>query len=99
MKSYKNNTINLKYQVQHEMMNLNYLMGYTQIADTQDYFKTCIKKTRSTDNPLIQTYADNKFNNIVTAVTKTEYILELSTPETKKLFEINEKSINKNSIM
>ena len=46
MKSYKNNTINLKYQVQHEMMNLNYLMDYTQIADTQDYFKHALKNKK-----------------------------------------------------
>ena len=37
-------------------------------------------------NPPIQIYADNNFNNVITVITEVGYILELLTPEIKKLF-------------
>lgn len=42
-------------------------------------------------NPPIQIYADNNFNNVITFITEVGYILELLTPESKKLFWSNKK--------
>ena len=36
-------TMNLKYQLQHGMVNLNYLMGHTE-SDIQGYFEYILKK-------------------------------------------------------
>lgn len=43
-------TKNLKYHLQHEMMNMNYLMSHTQIASTQDSFQDVIKKQEALIN-------------------------------------------------
>ena len=59
----------------------------------QDYFEYILKK-RSVDNPSIRIYV-NKIENSITFKIKSEYYLELLTPETMKLLGSAENKINK----
>ena len=79
-------TINLKYQLQHGMKNLNNLIDHV----LHQMFKIILniyiyKKVRGkTVNPSIIKYI-NKVENRITFKIKTGYYLELLTPETMKL--------------
>ena len=47
--------INLKYLLQHGVMNLNYQMDHIIISDIQDYFEYILKKhSESVDDPPIE---------------------------------------------
>ena len=59
--------------------------GSYSISDIQDYFEFIIKKGKAlTENPPIQFY-QNKIKNRITFKVKTDYKLELLSPETMKL--------------
>ena len=59
--------------------------GSYSISDIQDYFEFIIKKYEAlTENPLIQIY-QNKIKSRITFKVKTDYKLELLSPETMKL--------------
>ena len=59
--------------------------GSYSISDIQDYFEFIIKKYEAlTENPPIQIY-QNKIKNRITFKVKTDYKLELLSPETMKL--------------
>ena len=85
-------TINLKYQKQHVMKNLKYLMVsyyYLEVSNfvsnIQDYFKHIIKKHETlTGKSLIQIYVD-KVQNRITLKIKTGYCLEYLTPGIMKV--------------
>ena len=69
-----------------------------QIGHVQDYSEYIIKKHRENiDNPSIRRYV-NKIENRITFKIKTEYYLELLSPETMKLLGSteNKKTKNKN---
>ena len=88
-------TINLKYQLQHEMKNLNYLMDhilYQIFKIILSIFKK--KRGEETDNSSIEIYG-NKIKNRITFKIKTRYYLELLTPETIKLLGNNRNKIAK----
>ena len=75
--------INLKYQLQHGMNSLNYLMVY--IHSLYQTFKIILsiyykKQGEKTDKPSIRIYVDKIENKI-----KTGYYLELLMPEMGKL--------------
>ena len=87
-------TTNLKYLLQHGVMNLN-LNGSYLISDIQHYFEYILKKhSESVDNPSIRIYV-NKIENRITFKIKNEYYLELLTPETMKLLGSTESKITK----
>ena len=65
------------------------------IEDIQDYFEFIIKKHETlTENPPVQIY-QNKIKNRIAFKIKTEYKLELLTPETMKLLGGGKKDIDK----
>ena len=69
--------------------------GSYDIADIQDYFEFIIKKHETlTENPPVQIY-QNKIKNRIAFKIKTEYKLELLTPETMKLLGGGKKDIDK----
>ena len=87
--------MNLKHQLQHGMMNLNYLMDHI----LYQIFKIilCIlkkKRNENIDKPSIRIYA-NKIENRITFKIKTGYYLELLTPETMKLLGSTENEITR----
>ena len=80
--------MNLKYQLQHETINLNYLMDHV----LYQIFKTILsifkkKHGEKLDNPSIKIYV-NKIKNRIIFKSKTGYYLEPLTPETMKLLGI-----------
>ena len=65
------------------------------ISDIQDYFEHILKKhNENVDNPSIKIYL-NKIENIITFKIKTEYYIELLTPEKMKLLGSSESKITK----
>ena len=76
------------------MILLIYLMVLKSIADIQDYFEFIIKKHETlTENPPIQIYPKKSRNRIVFKI-KTDYKLELLTPETMKLLGSTKKDVD-----
>ena len=69
--------------------------GSYSVSDIQDYFEYILKKhSESVDNPSIRMYI-NRIENRITLKIKSEYYLELLTPETMKLLGSNESKITK----
>ena len=66
------------------MKNLNYFDGLDSIADIQDFEYILRKHGEKTDNPLVKINL-NKIESRTTFRIKTEYYLELLTPETMKV--------------
>ena len=80
-------TINLTSQLQHGMINLNYVIGSILIWV---YSK---KHNENIDNPSMKIYV-NKIENRIIFRIKTRYHLELLTTETMKLLGSTEKKNN-----
>ena len=81
--SYKNNKFEISAPTWNEEFELPH--GSYSVSDIQDYFEYIIKNYETvTDNPSIMKY-ENKIENRVKLKTKTEYYLELLTPEAMKL--------------
>ena len=81
--SYKNNKFEISATTWNEEFELPH--GSYSVSDIQDYFEYIIKNYETvTDNPSIMKY-ENKIENRVKLKTKTEYYLELLTPEAMKL--------------
>ena len=90
-KSYKNNKF--KISLQYGMKNLNYRMD--KILIIQDYFEYILKNHDTvTDNSSIRICV-NKTENRITFKRKTEYYLELLTPETMKILGNTKSKITK----
>ena len=69
--------------------------GSFYIADIQDYFEFIIRKQKTlTENAPVQIYP-NKIKNRIVFKMKTEYKLELLTPETMKMLGSTNKDIDK----
>ena len=73
--------INLKYQFQHRMKSLNYLVDHVLY--------------KITDSPSITIYI-SKIANRITFKIKTRYYLELLTPQTMKLLQRTKSKTSKN---
>ena len=68
--------------------------GCYPISDIQDYFEFIIKKHETLiENPSIQIYP-NKIKNRIASKIKTDYKLELLTPETMKLLGSTNKDVD-----
>ena len=85
--------MNLNYQLRHEIKSLNYLMDHIlyqifKITLNISYFEYI------TDNPSIIIYLDEMQNRIIFKI-KTEYYLELLTPELMKLLASTKSKIAK----
>ena len=77
--------INLKYQIQHGMKNLNYLMDHILYQKFKIILNISSKKhEKITDNPSIKIYI-NKIENRVTFRIKPGYYFELLTPEKNEI--------------
>ena len=72
----------LKYQLQHGMINLNYLMDHI-LYQIFKIISSILKKKHKENihNPSMRIYV-NKTENRITFKIKTGYYLELLTPET-----------------
>ena len=96
MKKYKKRhaiIINLKYQIQHGMKNLNYLIDHILYQKFKIILNISSKKhEKITDNPSIKIYI-NKIENRVTFRIKPGYCFELLTPEKTKLLGSTESNI------
>ena len=69
--------------------------GSYSISETQDYFEFIIKNHGTlAENPPIQIYP-NKIKNRIVFKIKTEYKLELLSPETIKLLGSTKKDVDK----
>ena len=86
--------INLKYQLQHGVMHLTYLMDHI-LYQIFTIILSILKKHEKTDNPSIRKYV-NKIENRITFKIKTGYYLELLTTETMKLLGNTKNKITKN---
>ena len=86
--------INLKYQIQHGVMHLTYLMDHI-LYQIFTIILSILKKHEKTDNPSIRKYV-NKIENRITFKIKTGYYLELLTTETMKLLGNTKNEITKN---
>ena len=84
-------TINLKYQLQHGMISLNYLMG--QIL--YQIFKTILSIFKKKHNEKIDNLSIKIYENRITLQIKTGYYLEALRPETMKLLGSTENKITK----
>ena len=88
-------TVNLKYQLQHGMINLNYEMNHILYQIFKIILSIFHKKhEEKIDNPSLRIYV-NKIENRITIKIKTGYYLELLVPETMKLVGSNENKITK----
>ena len=88
--------INLKYQLQHEIKSLNYLMDYILYQIFKITLNISLKKHETvTDNPSIM-ISVNKIENKVRFKIETGYFLKLLNPETMKLLGSIKSKINKN---
>ena len=87
-------TINLKYHLQHGMMNLNYQMDHILYQIFKIILSIFKKNNENIDNPSIRLNV-NKIENRIIFKIKTGYYLELSTPETMKLLGSTENKITK----
>ena len=91
--SYNNNKFEISAPTWSEELELP--DGSCSISDIQDYFEYILKKhSESVDNPSIRIYV-NKIENRITFQIKSEYYLELLTPETMKLLGSTESKITK----
>ena len=64
------------------------------ISDIQDYFEYIIKKHEAiADNPPVQIYVNKTENRIVFKI-RTDYKLELLSPETMKLLRSSQKDVD-----
>ena len=80
--------MNLKYQLQHGMINLNYLLDHILYQIFKIILINILKKHGEIiDNPSVRIYV-NKIENRIIFKIKTGYYLELLTPETMKLLGI-----------
>ena len=87
--------MNLKYQLQHGVKNLNYLMDHILYQIFKIILNMYQKKHgEKTVNPSIRIYI-NEIENRITCRIKTGYYLELLTPETMKLLGSTESEITK----
>ena len=80
----------MKYQLQHGVKNVNYLMDHILYQDVQDYFAW--RRTVNLSIKIYTYYLENK----VTFKIKTAYYLDLFTPETMKLLRSTKNKILKN---
>ena len=81
--SYNNNKFKISAPTWNEEFELPH-RSYS-ISDIQDYFEYILKKhSESVDNPPIRIYV-NRIENRITFKIKSEYYVELLTPETMKL--------------
>ena len=80
-------TISLKYLLQHEIINWNYLMNDVLYLIFHDFWVHHEKYKTVTDNPPVKIYV-NKIENKITFKINSGYYLELWTPETIKVVEI-----------
>ena len=81
--SYNNNKFKISTPTWKEEFELP--DGSYSISDIHDYFEYILKKhSESVDNPPIRIYA-NRIENRITFKIKSEYYLELLTPETMNL--------------
>ena len=88
---YNNNTLKLLAPTWNDTFDLP--DGSYSIADIQDYFEFVIKKHETlTENLPVQIY-QNKIKNRI--VFKTDYKLDLLTPETMKLLGSTKKGVHK----
>ena len=86
---YKNNKFKISAPTWNDTFDLP--DGSYSISDIQDYFEFIIKKHETlTENPPIQIYP-NKIKNRIVSKIKTEYKLEVLTPQTMKLLGITKK--------
>ena len=86
-KNIKNSYENNKFKISALTWNEGFELpdGSYSVSDIQDYFEYILKKHgEETVNPSIKIYI-NKIENRITFKIKTEYYLELLTPETMKL--------------
>ena len=91
--SYNNNKFKISAPTWNEEFELP--DGSYSVSDIQDYFEYILKKhSESVDNPSIRIYV-NKIKNRITFKIKSEYYLELLTPETMKLLGSTESKITK----
>ena len=80
--------MNLKYQLQHGMINLNYLLDHILYQIFKIILINILKNHGEIiDNPSVRIYV-NKIENRIIFKIKTGYYLELLTPETMKLLGI-----------
>ena len=86
--------INLKYLLQHGVMNLNYKKDHIQYQIFRIILSIFLKNSENVDNPSIK-ISVNKTENRVTFKIKNGYYLELLTPETMKLLGSTESKITK----
>ena len=85
--------INVKYQIQHGMKNLNYLMDHILYQKFKIILNISSKKhEKITGNPSIKIYI-NKIENRVTFRIKPGYYFELLTNEKVKLLGNTESNI------
>ena len=91
--SYNNNKFKISAPIWSEEFELP--DGSHSISDIQDYFEYILKNhSENVDNPLIRTYV-NQIGNRITFKIKSEYYLQLLTPETMKLLGSTESKITK----
>ena len=89
-------TINLIYQLQRRMKNLNYLMDHIMGQILKIILSISSKRHETlTDNPTIRIYV-NKIENRITFRIESRYYLQLLTPETMKLLGSTENKITRN---
>ena len=89
--------INLKNKLKHGMINLNGLTDHILYQIFKNILSISQKKLRKKiDNPSIRMYID-KTENRITLKVKTEYHLELLTPETTKSLGKTENNITKDN--
>ena len=90
-KPYKNN----KFKISAAMWNDKSKLpgGSHFVSDIQDYFEYIFKTWKKSVNPSIRIYL-NKTENRITFKIKTEYYIELLTPETMKLLGSTKSRIN-----
>ena len=80
--------MNLKYQLQHGMINLNYLLDHILYQIFKIILINILKNNGEIiDNPSVRIYV-NKIENRIIFKIKAGYYLELLTPETMKLLGI-----------
>ena len=84
-----------KYQLQHRMINLNYLADHILYQIFKIFVEYILKKRgENTDNPSVKIYV-NKIKNRIVFKIKNGYSLKLLTPETMKLLGGTKNKIDK----
>ena len=90
--SYNKN--NLKYQLQHGMINLNYQMDHILYKIFKIILSISKRHGEDTDNPSTRIYVI-KMKNRITFIIETGHYIELLTNETMKLLGSTESKITK----